>query len=457
MRKNILFPIESYYREIDYKLILAAMAVDEESDIYLGQHDIIFKTSQFMKGGIYLGKNSMRRTQEGNWTSERHIELKENDFTVIHLDEEGAVFYGLEKEWVNKLTNLRVDLSVMDEDDYICTWGEFQKNTYEESSKIPKTNIFNTGHPRFNLPNDKYSIFYEDEVIEKKSKYGDFILVCTNFGLFNNAFGTKDSFSGRFGYENITELWGFVGKTFVEFIELISTINLNYPNQTIVIRPHPSEDMSIYNDIFSKIDNVHLVKEGTVGPWLIASNLMIHDGCTTGIEAFLANTPVINFHPFHNDQTNLYLPNTLGMKCQSQNEVMETINAILNHQETKALDPKDNSLALSLLKNLDGKNDSFEEVLKVIGLLNSKIEDSQFSELSFRIFLFRESLNKFLKNIIRPLFPKKAARHKVFQDHFPGFRKNDLEEKIKNLSKIVNKKIKYKIMDSNLIKISLFK
>ena len=71
--------------------------------------------------------------------------------------------------------------------------------------------------------------------------------------MFNNALGTKDTFSGRFGYKNITELWGYVGKTFVEFIELINAINTTYPDQTIIIRPHPSENISIYNDILDKI------------------------------------------------------------------------------------------------------------------------------------------------------------------------------------------------------------
>ena len=457
MRKNLLFPIESYEREIDYKLILAAMSTDEDSDIYLGQHDMIFQISQFMKGGIYLGKNSMMRTQEGNWSSERHKELKKNDFTVIHLDEEGAVYYGLEEEWINKLINLRIDLSVMDHDDFMCTWGEFQKNIYEERSKVPQSNIFNTGHPRFDLPSKKYSILYEDEVLEKKSKYGDFILICANFGLYNNPLGTRDTFSGRFGYDNITQLWGFTGRLFVEFIELISLISSTHPDKTIVIRPHPSEDLSIYNDIFFKRDNVHVVREGAVLPWLIASNLMIHDGCTTAIEAHLADTHVINFHPFHHDQTNMYLPNTLGLKCESKDEVMEAINTIFDNQEINPLDPKENSLALSLLKNLHGENNSFEQVLNVIRLINSKIEKCEFNKLSFRFFLFRDSVFHFLQNIIRPLFPKRAARYKVLKDHFSGFYKKDLEVKIKNLSKILDKEIEYEIIDSNLIKISLVK
>ena len=169
MKKNILFPIETLSRDFDYKLILAAMCADKDSDVYVGQHDHIFQLSQFMKGGLYLGKNLMRRKQSGNWTSERHLLMKKNGFTVIHLDEEGAITFGQEEDWAVRFKN-RIDLSKIDNDDTICTWGNFQTNLYLDATKLNEDTIINTGHPRFNLPEKKYRNFYKDEVNQIKSE-----------------------------------------------------------------------------------------------------------------------------------------------------------------------------------------------------------------------------------------------------------------------------------------------
>ena len=155
MINNILFPIESISREIDYKLVLAAMCSDEDV-VYIAQHDYLYYISKFMSGGTYLGKNLFAINTDGTWKS-RHTKLKKRGFSIVYLDEEGAVYWGDEETWRRRL-NKRINVDEIKKDDHICTWGSFQKQHYQNVTKALPDNIVVTGHPRFDLFRGKYSI-----------------------------------------------------------------------------------------------------------------------------------------------------------------------------------------------------------------------------------------------------------------------------------------------------------
>ena len=81
MKRNILFPVESTVRELDTKLLLAAMFIDHEKTIYIGQHNYLYKVSSYMNGGLYLGKNQFSKRQDGSWIN-YHAKLKKNGLGV---------------------------------------------------------------------------------------------------------------------------------------------------------------------------------------------------------------------------------------------------------------------------------------------------------------------------------------------------------------------------------------
>ena len=206
MKMNILFPIESIARELDSKLLLAGKYVDPEKKIYIGQHDYLFHVSKCMYGGIYLGKNQFSRRSDGTW-QDRHTDLKKRSFRVVHLDEEGGVYWGEEKDWESRL-NTRIDVNALDKNDYIFTWGSFQKKHYQNVTKVNKDNIIVTGHPRFDLYKSKYKKFYREEIKKLQNLYGEFILLPTAFSWYNRLMKGRDptypeSFSKYAGFNPI--------------------------------------------------------------------------------------------------------------------------------------------------------------------------------------------------------------------------------------------------------------
>ena len=55
---NILLPIETINREIDYKLVLAGYLSGQGHQIYIGQNDALMSLVPHMKnGGLYIGKS----------------------------------------------------------------------------------------------------------------------------------------------------------------------------------------------------------------------------------------------------------------------------------------------------------------------------------------------------------------------------------------------------------------
>ena len=62
---------------------------------------------------------------------------------------------------------------------------------------------------------------------------------------------------------------------------------MNFSETNFVVRPHPSDDRQTFVNAFEGLKNVHVISEGSVIPWLIASKFVIHNECTTAIESYL--------------------------------------------------------------------------------------------------------------------------------------------------------------------------
>ena len=56
--------------------------------------------------------------------------IKKNKFSVIHLDEEGGIYAG-EDQRIRDVLDERLDVNVLNSDDLVCTWGNFQCKHYK--------------------------------------------------------------------------------------------------------------------------------------------------------------------------------------------------------------------------------------------------------------------------------------------------------------------------------------
>ncbi len=456
--KHLLFPVETINRELDYRLAMALMAARKDNRIFIGLHETLMRLASRVRGGVYLGKNAIRPHFPD--ALDDYQLLKERGFVFVHFDTEGAVYPGAEDRW-RQILRQRLDPRHLSSDDFVCTWGDFQRDVYREMEPACVDNIRTTGHPRFDLYGRRWRSYYAADAARLRARYGEFILVNTNLARANNKMGTDFVFSPFNGFRS-AELdsrlhtvrdWAYKNEQLSHFVRLVHRLNVVFPDIPIVVRPHPSEDPAFYRLVFQGMSAVHVLHQGAVAPWLLACRCMIHDGCTTGLEAHLGGTDIINFRPIDNPSQDLYLPSLFGVRCTTEDDVVQRLVDLLHggRQRTAFDDPTlIEHRARRLLHNF--RDESFPAMLTILEEAQSQVTETEAPfDLAIRteetLFETLESV----KNLLRPLSPKHRTASAYSRGKFPGFDPDDVSRRIKRLQSIAGCEVKHRVLSRGLM------
>ena len=85
-----------------------------------------------------------------------------------------------------------------------------------------------------------------------------------------------------------------------KFIDLIEYLSKKLINKNIIFRPHPTENVQFWIDKLKKFKNVKIVQHGILSPLIHDSEVIVQNGCTSSLEAFISNKKVIDFNPIKN-------------------------------------------------------------------------------------------------------------------------------------------------------------
>lgn len=462
---NILFPIETLSREFDYKLAIAhkICSNNRKCRVYIGSVVGVHNLISDFKNGLYVSKTIFTSTNP-KINKQRHKTFKEAGFDIIHLHEEGGVFLGEYDDWAESLRKL-YDIEIFDEGDVVCVWGEAQKEI-EEKRNPKNISIEVTGNPRFEL-NKAFSHLYEKNVQSLKRQYGNFILVNGNFAMAN--FG--GSFKSLIDYcydplkeynENLSWImrWFLIetGRMY-GMVELVLRAARELPDINFIYRPHPSELLTKYDDIFHDIPNVFVVREGPVNQFIIASIGIVHDGCTTALEAYKSGKPILNYKPKSgSSEIDLYLPNQVGYSTRQIEEALDYMRLMAKGSILKE-DEDFESKALSLLYNL-GAEDSFQKYFNVIQRKIDKADDMKSKAPS--VFLIQKKyLKRYLRLHLSALKNKltnnqiKQKRDNYLLNKYPGIGKKELKYKLGQLNESDNVNVITKFYNPDLIELRL--
>jgi hypothetical protein len=190
--------------------------------------------------------------------------------------------------------------------------------------------------------------YYKKEVNDIRNAYGDFILINTNFNHVNAFYPGQNLFKPIENPGQIAEFGqaargmprayaeGFRDHKqaiFKDFQQLIPMLEKSFPDYSIVVRPHPTENQAIYRKIASRCQRVKVTNEGNVVPWLMAARALIHNGCTTGVEAYVMRIPAISYRATVNefyDDGFYRLPNRLSHQCFNYEELEATLRRTIH-------------------------------------------------------------------------------------------------------------------------------
>jgi surface carbohydrate biosynthesis protein len=258
-----------------------------------------------------------------------YSQMKKQDINICLLDEEGGIFPGsAEPEWRERLL-ARFDLSKLDDNDRIFSWGNWQADAY--ANKKPDAPIAITGSPSFDVLQRKYGKSLENFDRLQTKGLKNYVLINTRFSSSNGLRPMKWVLSNQ---GPNTSLAGEVladeiindGTMQYHMTALVKKLSYQLPEENFIIRPHPAEDSNFYQDIFQYTKNVHVLSDGDVSSWIRRAKALIHFGCTTAIQADIYGADVITYAP---KTLGLYegpaLPNLVGAICETYEEVYDAL------------------------------------------------------------------------------------------------------------------------------------
>ena len=214
------------------------------------------------------------------------------------------------------------------------------------------------GNLRFDLLRPELSALYDDDVRVLRERFGEYVLLNTNFPTINNV--TPFGGGVRLNRSAMDEHGKAISEKFLTFKRTVFDAELAlikplcaaiYPRM-LVIRPHPNEDHTPWHDAAKAVPNAAVVFEGGIVPWLFGAKVLIHNNCTTSVEAATAGTPVVNFLPVETEFNNP-LSNSFGYNCRTISDVIAAVQAICD-ERVEALSEAQRNTLRHHIRSVDG-------------------------------------------------------------------------------------------------------
>ena len=351
MSRNVYLPIEIKARGLSAKLLLATQLLEYGFNVIIGTHGKIRDLALKDKNGIYIEKDFFYLRYDSL------KKMKDNGFLIYSYDEEGLIYLS-DQLYIDTRTH-NDTLSICDK---VFTWGEAQNNVLINRYDNISNKFSIIGNPRIDLITHNYMENIYSYEISKIKQIGKYILINSNFSIgqdadsfaeniasINRAHGKEDCSSKYI--PDWRRYWEKKANVYDSFISAISYI-ADKVDMKIVIRIHPSENIEKWNCL-TKFKNVIITSKYDANPWMYCAEAVIHNNCTTGLEAFLLGKKVISFVPSNNCLSDLGIPDKVSLLAHTKEELLYLVQ---NYNQTNTENENFNNTICKyiLLDNMKG-------------------------------------------------------------------------------------------------------
>jgi surface carbohydrate biosynthesis protein len=323
--RSFIIPAEEQSREFDAKLLLACVAAERNFPAIVGaRRDIHLKITQLPRG-IYYAKSfrSLSDTMFGI--------LRDLGFEIVACDEEALLRYPDHLYFERRVSPVAFPMI-----SNLFAWGPDNEALFRRCPGYAGAPIHVTGNPRVDLLRPEVRGYFAPEAEALRERFGSYFLINTNFGTINHRVPNlswldmiNEAEDGGADSEDLQ-----VATThhrlalFEHFKKLLPRLARAFPERSIVLRPHPLENYAPWNEAAQGCDNVHVVFEGTVIPWLLAADAVIQNNCTTAVESYLLQRPVISFLPITSERLDSPITNAMSHPAHSCDELISILREI---------------------------------------------------------------------------------------------------------------------------------
>ena len=448
MKKIIYFVIESDFRELESKIILSLNAAKKGMYPAIVKKSRLFEKLHLIRPGIIFLKSFGRNY-------DLHLDkIKSYNHIITGFDEEGLQIYHK-----NKLIGDRFSLNVLNSLNIIFSNGNYAKKIYEKhfNRKRKKIQIISSGNPRLDVLKQTTSKYFAKTKEKIKNKYGNFILIATQFPMYNLNTGDiiknpdhfpmfdKNLLKTKLSITNKNKLKHFLHqkKNFLEYKKLYFFLNKKFAKTNFILKPHPVENHEYYKNMiklnkFKNIKTIH--SRENIIPYILACETMIAYNSTTSVESFMLNKTSINYIPFRDKLNEFKLTKLLSLNVSD----MGLLEKILKSKKYK----KKNSIlknkikeAEKILNNLISR-DSIKIIIdKLLSLKTNpfKLKDKRQNRLYFIYFFLKTKTI----NLFNHIFYSHRTAYKVQVGKRDKLNKLNIQIKVNEISKILYPKTKF--------------
>ena len=432
----LLIPIETKAREYHAKLLLSCVAAEAGFGVILGQMDQLVLNARWLPRGIFF-INNIATINEAPISRYRRMGHR-----VAAWCEEGIAYRNR-----RSYRHERVSPVVMRQVERFFAWGEYQaEDVCLAIDPGDRDKVVASGSPRLDLLRPELREFFREEAERIRAEHGRFVLVNSNFHRFNH-------FLGRGAYlrdlkaagkvpdaerEAFFQQWiDFLGDMYRAFVQMLGALSAALPDHRIVLRPHPSEDHDAWQRELAALPNVKVLHEGSALPWILASEVLVHNSCATGIEAFAMGVPVISYRPFRSATYDSFLPNALSREARTEEELVAMVKALVSGNpsaEEAAADDR-RELARRFFSGLEGPLAAERIVETLLQLqvpakpLGRNRIQARARELALRVW---PPVRKFVSRVAKG--PNPLSEY--LQQKFPQLERSEVQQDLDRLRKV---------------------
>ena len=371
-KKTIFITIESVKRELNSKILLSLKAINKKNfRVVIGQKGHVWSLFKDVNPGIALLKSF------GPKNTEIINLLKKENFKIASNDEEIILAWDMEERLNYRMNNENLDkidlLLAVGSDDYLVIKDKF--NLISKNTKI-------CGNLRLELLKKKYRSLLEKETKNYRDKYGDFILLTTQFGRINNYIKSKheiDFVFSRIVENNVDPDSDHINivndqvimqrEILIQTLKFLNNFEKNFPNKKLLISPHPVENLNFWKNYIKKKEfkNIFL-NEDVQSPTQALINscsLIISSNSTTLLESYFLGKKRINFLSKKQGLAEISFLKEICKVVRSSDELNIAIKNLEEIDFNFSVED-----ASSRVKNLDSNFDAFENLLDLLQKLD---------------------------------------------------------------------------------------
>jgi surface carbohydrate biosynthesis protein len=451
---NVYIEVENFGREMEARMLLAMEIAGENNQVFISDRMQILNNAAYnliSKGIIFL--------KDLNSSSEIYILLKKargNGFTIIATDEEAGIQFDDYENFI-KVRSIKN----LDNIDFLIAWGLRDKKVIKKNFPTTKTRILALGSPRIDLCHENFlkmkNFFCLKKIIDEK-----YILISSNISfpisirpMINSIFNRvkEDDIDKDFREKYLYYKYGNHTLLCYHFIDLIRKIAIHFKDLTFVIRPHPNETGETWVKLLiEKFQNIKIIKSGSISDYIFNSELLIHSGCTSGIESYIMKKPSISYFPINLENSiDRGISDDLSIICK---EPQQVIDIIKNLKNIKVNDNINNQIKFRIANLKYSK--SYKKIHKIFKIINSSKKYQ--TENNDKVFLKKNLLFNEVKKNLKIFIKKKFNINEntiPFLEKFPPLNNNNIRDIFNDLIR-TNEKFntnQWKILNNSTLKI----